>query len=255
MLGRRNLSDGDTMVFSPDGSWLATTDLLEKGLALIDIWDARTGKHVTALRGHDGGVVRMAFSPDSRRLASTSQDGTALIWDVEAATGRRVVSILDPARQAELWADLAGDDALGAHAIDCLQAAPVAAVTILKQKLRSAVGVPADRIAPFVAGLDSPTFAVREKAQRDLAALGTGAEPAVRTVRDAANAEVRRRIDAVLAGWEGEQRRAGRAVEVLEYVATPDARKLLEELAGGDPNARLTQQAKASLARLDRPRN
>src|SRR5581483_8853869 len=158
------------------------------------------------------------FSSDGRRLASTSCDGTALIWDVEAATGRRTVTLRDPARQAELWDDLAGDDAAGAHAIDCLQTAPAAAVTILKQKVRPAVAVPADRVAPLVAALDSPAFAAREKAQRDLTALGPGADPAVLAARATANAEVRRRLDAVLTAWEGEQWRAGRAVEVLEYV-------------------------------------
>jgi hypothetical protein len=39
---------------------------------------------------------------------------------------------------------------------------------------------------------------------------------------------------------------------VLEAMATADARKVLEELARGDPAARLTQGAKASLERWRR---
>ncbi|HEY1381148.1 MAG TPA: sigma-70 family RNA polymerase sigma factor [Gemmataceae bacterium] len=234
--------------FSPDGSWLATASV-ERGRFVVRLRDARNGAPVADLRGHNRQVIRMAFSPDGRRLASTSTDGTALVWDVEAATGRRVLALTDPARQTQLWADLAGGDGLAAHAIDCLQAAPADAVAMLKAKLRPAVAVPADRVAPLVAGLDAPAFAAREQAQRDLAALGPGAEPAVRAARDAANAEVRRRLDAVLAGWKGDGRRAERAVEVLEYVGTPDARKFLAELAGGDPAARLTRAAKVALAR------
>ena len=41
-----------------------------------------------------------------------------------------------------------------------------------------------------------------------------------------------------------------RALEVLEAVGTPEARKLLQELAKGAASAALTQEAKASLDRL-----
>jgi hypothetical protein len=44
-----------------------------------------------------------------------------------------------------------------------------------------------------------------------------------------------------------------RAVEVLEKLGTPDARKLLERLAQGAAGARLTRDATASLDRLARP--
>jgi hypothetical protein len=47
-------------------------------------------------------------------------------------------------------------------------------------------------------------------------------------------------------------RRALRATAVLEDLATPAARKLLEELAAGAPEARLTRDAQAALARLGR---
>jgi hypothetical protein len=42
-----------------------------------------------------------------------------------------------------------------------------------------------------------------------------------------------------------------RAVAVLEDIGTPQARRLLEELANGAPEARLTREAKSSLRRLD----
>ncbi len=243
----------EAIAFSPDGTFLAE-GYREDGESHIDILDALTGNHLARLEGHgpNRAVWSLAFSADGRRLASGSSDCTVLVWDMEKATGRRIVGPLDPVRQTQLWAELAGGGMTGAHAIDCLQAAPTAAIPILKPRLRSSVAVPADRIAPFLIALDSPSFAAREKAQRDLAALGSGAEPAVRSARDTANAEVRRRIDAVLAGWESEQKRAGRAVEILEYIATQEARKLLADLAGGDPAAQLTRQAREALARLAR---
>jgi hypothetical protein len=47
-----------------------------------------------------------------------------------------------------------------------------------------------------------------------------------------------------------ELRRQVRAVEVLERVGGADARRVLEALARGAPEARLTQEAKAALARF-----
>jgi hypothetical protein len=49
---------------------------------------------------------------------------------------------------------------------------------------------------------------------------------------------------------EPEQLRALRAVESLEYVATPGAQQVLKRLAEGVPGARLTQDARVSLERL-----
>ena len=48
-----------------------------------------------------------------------------------------------------------------------------------------------------------------------------------------------------------EQARALRAVEVLEHVGTAEAKRVLETLAAGAAEARLTQEARASLRRLD----
>jgi len=41
-----------------------------------------------------------------------------------------------------------------------------------------------------------------------------------------------------------------RAVEVLEHITTPEARQLLQELACGAAEARLSREANAALERL-----
>ena len=47
--------------------------------------------------GHDGGVTSVAFSPDGRRLATGSDDGTVRLWD--AATGQPVGAAADRPRR------------------------------------------------------------------------------------------------------------------------------------------------------------
>jgi hypothetical protein len=69
------------------------------------------------------------------------------------------------------------------------------------------------------------------------------------------SAEVRLRAEQLLARIAGafttpEQLRQLRAVESLEHLGTVEARTLLEGLAQGTPEGRLTQEAKAALQRM-----
>jgi hypothetical protein len=70
-------------------------------------------------------------------------------------------------------------------------------------------------------------------------------------------AEVRRRAELLLDLADArhlspEGLRTLRAVEVLERVANPEARKVLQSLASGAPGATVTQEAQAALKRLDK---
>jgi len=52
--------------------------------SVVELWSVRRGKRCTRLPGHSGRILELAFSPDGKRLASRSADGTILIWDVSA---------------------------------------------------------------------------------------------------------------------------------------------------------------------------
>src|SRR5262249_45473521 len=81
-------------------------------------------------------------------------------------------------------------------------------------------------------------------------------EPALRRVlREAPSLEYRRRVERqvgrlALPGLPPQQLRELRALEALEIAATAEAQTLLRVLAQGAPEARLTKEATAALARL-----
>ena len=48
------------------------------------LWDVDSRKPLTTLHGHKGWINSVAFSPDGKRLASTSSEKAAILWDLES---------------------------------------------------------------------------------------------------------------------------------------------------------------------------
>src|SRR5438105_8004987 len=86
-----------TMAFSPNGKWLATGGgILVVGNSAaygeVRLWDVATRAERFSLEGHKEMVYAVAFSPDSKLLASGGADGkvdgpTLILWDPE--TGKQ----------------------------------------------------------------------------------------------------------------------------------------------------------------------
>jgi len=77
--------------FSPDGLWLASASR-DRTIRIWDVSilseksrsDSNQPEVIQVLRGHNGGVNAVAFSPDGQWLASGSEDNTAWIWDISS---------------------------------------------------------------------------------------------------------------------------------------------------------------------------
>lgn len=164
---------------------------------------------------------------------------------------------LSSAELPSLWADLAGGDAVKAYrAIGRLAAAPELTVPWLRERLRPVAAADPQHLARLLADLDSNRFAVREQAMAELEKLGELAEPALQKALEGQPAlEFRRRVEQLIEKLRGpithpDHLRVWRALEVLEHVGTPAAKQVLERMAQGAPESRLTQEAKESLQRL-----
>jgi hypothetical protein len=245
------------LVFSPDRRTLAGG---ENGGPLLsenwgsEFWDPRlrkertlrlwdsTGKEHAFPTGQLSSMASAAFSPDGRMLAWGNGDGTVCLWEVAAGKVRRRLAGHRAAVYALAFSPDGKSLASGSHD----STAVVWDVTGL---------LPGDRRR---AGALSP--AQRKKLWADLAGDPARAFRAVGTLaaspREAVTLLAGRLAPAAAPGRsEGptappEALRSLRALEVLERVGTPGARRLLEKLSRGAPGARLTREARTSLERL-----
>jgi WD40 repeat protein len=262
--GRELLQLGEAGQGAHEVAFLPGGDLLVSAHAegQIRFWELGTGQEILRLGGHSDRVMAVAFSPNGRTLATGSDDTTVLLWDVLAlfthALGRP--KPIGPGDMEEAWADLAAADARrGCRAVVRLVAAPDQACALLRARLK-AVSVDRQLLHRLLADLDGPRFAAREAATRQLVEWGELAAPLLRqSLAARPTLEFRRRAEEVLRildeaplRRQPEQLRRIRAVRALEWIGSSNARELLGRLARGAPEARLTQDARAALRRLER---
>jgi WD40 repeat protein len=76
----RTLPGGRVFAFSPDGKVIAAGNREDHAIRL---WDVTTGRERAVLRGHEGIVTALHFSPDGRLLLSGSTDHTILLWEMK----------------------------------------------------------------------------------------------------------------------------------------------------------------------------
>jgi WD40 repeat protein len=234
--------------FSPDGRTLATGHSDRS----VRLWEVATARQRLRFVGHQATVEALAFSADGKLLASGSRDTTALLWNLTGPLDGQAGPLSD-ADLNGLWSDLDSEDTARAYrAVQALTAAPGRTVPLLRKRSSTVSRPDKQALERLLADLDSRRFAVRQKAERQLEELGAFAAPALRKVlAGAPPVELRRRAERLLAALDGPgPLRSLRAVEVLEHVGTAEARRLLEQLAAGLPQAPLTRAARESLTRL-----
>jgi WD40 repeat protein len=253
----RPAEPANVLAFAPDGRGLAAGCFRgeRQPVGTLHWWDLRRERPLAVRTAHAGIVQALAFSPDGRTLASGSADHTILLWETALPDLDRPAA--PPSECDGLWADLASGDGFRAYrALWQLAAEPGTSLALLRRQLQPAPALPAEVVARLLADLDQDDFAGREKAEAELARLGTRAEPALRrALQNGPALEVRRHVEELLERLNGgadvpDRLLALRATALLEVLGTAEARQLLRQLADGAPEACLTRQAREALERL-----
>ena len=81
------------MTLSPDATRLAATSSDGHEIYPIWLWDVNTGELLFTLEGHTRWIRALAFSPDSKTLASGDGGNTIRLWDMDTRTPRATFKI------------------------------------------------------------------------------------------------------------------------------------------------------------------
>jgi WD40 repeat protein len=116
--------DTQEIQFSPTGKLIAVRRDDRRLIKVyeIELWDAQNLRSIAVLRADTSVFRTMRFAPDGAILATAGDDGTIVLWDVNAAKQRRAANVLaDPRTHGSLHLAFSPDGKL--LAVGALQAA------------------------------------------------------------------------------------------------------------------------------------
>jgi hypothetical protein len=202
------------MDFSPDGLWLATGAMGGS----VELWDPFTARKACDVGSHESYVYTVRFGRDGRTLVSGGDDNFSYVWHPGPSSHGETQNL------DELWEDVAGDDSAAAYRAMCVLSDPsTQAVELLAAKLKDVQSTlhPEDFI-------DSVQLSAEEREKKvKLMRLLTKKNPKV--------------VFAIT---------ARRAVSVLGQIGTPEAKRVLEELAQKETSSDISLYATAELKRF-----
>jgi WD40 repeat protein len=245
-----DLAGVQDLSFSPDGRMIAG------GISdsQIFVWETYSGSPICILKGHKGSVDTVQFSPNQGILASGSNDQTILLWDLAKFLWQKNAQILAKKSLEELWHGLREEKPSVAY--ECIWemvARREATVTFLKNRLLPVMTPSAARKHELVADLGSDSFKNREIASRELIRLVELCDAELLKEKEQTTSlELARRIENILKTkviTDPTRLQQLRAIAVLEYIGSPAAFSIVEELSRGGEESSITKEAKASARR------
>ena len=208
-----------------------------------------------------------AFSPDARRvvvLGPSSEGGDSSIYgqhslyvyDVPAEALNPAAAQVDDAALEKLWPELGGDNELRRQRVlKALRAAPLPTVALLRKKVQPVAAALQRQVEQQITALEDDASAKRDQAMKELQGVAHPFAPLLKAkLAQAPAGETRNRLTFVLKQMSEAKPPQPlvmelRALALLEEIGTPEARELLERIAGGAPQARLTVEAWTVLRR------
>ncbi len=256
-------ANSNAVAFSADNRLIGFASM--KG---VKIFDLNSGKELAFFPATDlripnyyegvSATSPFAFAPDGRTIATGHTDGTITIWKIPSPPD---LPELKPEEFDKFWDAFVTDaPAESRNSLHRLVQNPETAMKLLSAKFTAPAPKPIDVDLPAVIRkFDAPAFADRQAAIKKVKELGPRAAPALQdAIRTTESVEVRARAEEMLEQMKagpkthgaGPDLRAVRAIEALERIGTPAAKKLLEGWTQHVANPRIAGEAALALQRL-----
>jgi hypothetical protein len=210
------------------------------------------------------------FSPNFKIvavIAESSQDGEAssgpngqgsvFLFRVPAKAFEPAAANIDDGPLEDLWADMNTDNDLRLQSVlRAYRAAPKPAVALMAKKITPIKKDIQQQMEKWIATLDDDSFLRRDEAMEKVQGLAHEFAPLLKKkLSKAQPGELRNRLTFVLDNMKDEKLPSfmvtqRRAIDLLESMATTEARDLLKCLSDGADGAWLTTTAQAALDRL-----
>ena len=236
--------------------WNSATPRLElgDGVQIADAGDflalVTAGRVNTGTRGAGSGrvILPMLYLVERDTGDIVYSGGLREHARVEALSQREIASAYE-----EL---LEGTEAQAEPHIWKLASGGERTVAFLADQLGKSKDFDREKVRGLIVQLDDEKFAVREKAQRELAKFGPEIERLLTKAAETSSAEVRARVRRLVEPFhrdpprDPETLRQYRGLDVLDRIATPAALDLLRRLAEGDAYPQVARRAKQVLESL-----
>lgn len=225
----------------------------------VEIWDLLTGEMTQQNRTEEN-VKTVAVPRNGRQVAvaiGTNLEGTILVWKDLMPAHAKKNPPLPNAEAEKLWENLSKSNTPAIYqSMIRLIAGKDESVKFLatqKNNVGKKLKITAREIEAFIANLDNERFIIREKATRELKALGKLVKPFLeQALRKKLSLEARERINLLVRNMVDveltpQELREIRMVGILQRISTDDARSLLTYFAKDRPNTALGQMCAKAL--------
>jgi WD40 repeat protein len=227
----------------------------------ITVYELATGQIRQRLLGHRTELKDLVPGPNGRLFSVAWNDSFALVWAMSPAAAAQRTSLTETALATE-WRKLGQPEAKVAfRAMVRMAGDPTVAATYIRNELQPVKPIAAKVLDKVFAELEADAVSVREKASQTLNEFGRVAAQAARArLKITKSEDARRRLSHFIERQEreelnAEELRAIRAVELLESIGGEESRRILEQMAIGEPTAWLTSESVQALRRLQPKRD